>query len=227
MSLINEALKRAKEVQARPRASDHSSPPLQPVLEPASSNPVTWVIAAAAVLILFAAFWCFSLWWRGSRAVAPALVASARVANPAPKAVQPAPAAAPASAQTALAPAESTSANQAKTVSTNLSALTEAAPVTAAVETNLAVTALNEQTLSTNATPVAAAVDAPTSAADEAVLSTLKLQGIFYRAARPSALINGQALFIGDQIGGAKLIAVDRQSVRVLLNGRTNVVSMK
>jgi hypothetical protein len=56
--------------------------------------------------------------------------------------------------------------------------------------------------------------------------ANLKLQGIFYRANRASALINGQTLFVGDEIEGVRLVAVERQSVRLVQNGRTNVMKL-
>ena len=43
----------------------------------------------------------------------------------------------------------------------------------------------------------------------------LKVQGIFYREHDPSAIINGQTVMVGDRVGRAKVVAIERQSVTV------------
>jgi hypothetical protein len=52
----------------------------------------------------------------------------------------------------------------------------------------------------------------------------LTLQGIFYRPKNPSALINGRTLFVGDQIGEVKVIAIEQRSVKVELRGVVKVL---
>lgn len=48
----------------------------------------------------------------------------------------------------------------------------------------------------------------------------LKLQGIFYRLSRPSASINGKTVFIGDSVGGAKVVRIERQAVYLEMRGQ-------
>jgi hypothetical protein len=61
----------------------------------------------------------------------------------------------------------------------------------------------------------------------EDTLTDLKLQGIFYRLAKPSALIDGQVLYVGDEIEGARVTAIERQSVRLVQAGQTIVLKLR
>lgn len=47
----------------------------------------------------------------------------------------------------------------------------------------------------------------------------LRLQGIYYRPDRPSALINRRTLFVGDIIEGATVVAITPNSVTVEISG--------
>src|SRR4249919_1124431 len=72
MSLINEALKRAKQVQAPHSAVPLQEPALQPVFHPAPiRRPLNWLAPAAGAGIFLLALVFLVVWWRGSpRAVA-------------------------------------------------------------------------------------------------------------------------------------------------------------
>jgi hypothetical protein len=61
----------------------------------------------------------------------------------------------------------------------------------------------------------------------EAPLTFFKLQGIFFRMTNASALINGETLFAGDEIEGAKLVAIERHAVHLLSAGRTNILRLR
>jgi MSHA biogenesis protein MshK len=54
-----------------------------------------------------------------------------------------------------------------------------------------------------------------------------KLQGIFYSANNPSAIINGQTMKVGDEHGGLKLLEIKQRSVRVQSGGETRELTMK
>ena len=54
----------------------------------------------------------------------------------------------------------------------------------------------------------------------------LKVQGIFYRERDPSAIINGQTVSVGDHVGSAKVIAIERQSVTVEIAQERKVLSL-
>ena len=72
----------------------------------------------------------------------------------------------------------------------------------------------------TNVTPVA---ESP-----KAEPMTYQLQSIFYRARNPSAVINGKTVFLGERVGGAKVLAIDKDSVTILLpNRQTNILDLQ
>lgn len=51
----------------------------------------------------------------------------------------------------------------------------------------------------------------------------MKLQGIAYRKERPSALINGKTMFVGDHVGEAKIIVIDPSSTTLEIDGEFRV----
>jgi hypothetical protein len=71
--------------------------------------------------------------------------------------------------------------------------------------------------------PASPKIDAPASPS----FPEIKLQGIFYRLSKPTVLINGQTLGVGDVIEGAKIVKIDRQSVVVEMQGQRKVVIMR
>jgi hypothetical protein len=83
--------------------------------------------------------------------------------------------------------------------------------------------------------PAAAPVTAPTPNATPIALPAalepkpartfppVKLQGIAYRKERPSALINGKTMFVGEHVGEAKIIAIDPSSVTLEIEGEFRV----
>ncbi len=56
---------------------------------------------------------------------------------------------------------------------------------------------------------------------------SLKLQGIFYRNPNPAAIVNGQQIFVGDHVGQARVLAIDRQRVTFELPGEAEPVILK
>jgi hypothetical protein len=54
-----------------------------------------------------------------------------------------------------------------------------------------------------------------------------KLQGIFYRPANPSAVVNARTVFVGDRIANAKVKAIDHQSVTLEVGGETKVLTLQ
>ncbi len=55
----------------------------------------------------------------------------------------------------------------------------------------------------------------------------LRLQGIIYRQSNPSAIINGQPMFVGERIAGAKVVAITMNSVTLDVGGAEQVLAMR
>jgi hypothetical protein len=78
----------------------------------------------------------------------------------------------------------------------------------------------------TPAPPASAAESSQSTAAPEDPENTaFRLQGIFYRARKPSAVVNSKTVYIGDTIGGGKVTAIDRDSVTLLVEGEKKVLT--
>ncbi len=60
-----------------------------------------------------------------------------------------------------------------------------------------------------------------------AALPELKLEGIIYSRAKPSVVINHQTLFVGETVGDAKVVAIDRDSVTLECNGEKRVLTLR
>jgi len=54
----------------------------------------------------------------------------------------------------------------------------------------------------------------------------LRIQGIFYRERGASAIINGQSVSVGDHVGTAKIVAIERQSVTVEIADQRKVLTL-
>jgi hypothetical protein len=53
-----------------------------------------------------------------------------------------------------------------------------------------------------------------------------KLQAIVFSPARPSVMISGKTLFIGDKLNGFRVTAIDQESATLVGGGQTNVLSL-
>jgi hypothetical protein len=47
-----------------------------------------------------------------------------------------------------------------------------------------------------------------------------RLNGIIYTSVRPSAIVNGQTVNIGDQVGGATVVSIAPTTVTLQINGQ-------
>ncbi len=54
----------------------------------------------------------------------------------------------------------------------------------------------------------------------------LKVQGIFYRAKNPGAMINSKTVFVGDRVAEAKIVAIAQDSVTVEYAGQQKVLTL-
>jgi len=197
MSLINDALKRAKTAQQQAEVPAPSGPQLRPVEPPQAARhglglalPVTCVVIALLGLLL--------LWQlasnrgketQGSTVTGEGIAVAARTAAPAP-------------ATEITKPGSSAS----------------SAPATAAQPaSNVVTTGSVVADSSSNATSVAEAPPKP---------APLKLQGIVYNPTHPSATISGRTVFVGDRVGGFRVIAIGKDSATLVGGGQTNQLNL-
>jgi hypothetical protein len=245
MSLINDALRRAHQAQKKRADTPPLGVPLQPVdyQRRPKSRLVLWAVPGAA-LLLTAAGWFV---WQA--------VHSSAKPGPLPQRANVTAGNLPASSLPgALTPANSaaqTMPDKPK-LAINTNVVTRMNPRIEAAATRPATTSLQPPSVlppaneapRLAATPVASPAPAaaqfsaapnnasPPPAADpvpgpKASFPALKLQGIFFRLVNPTVLINGRTLRMGDRIAEAKIVAIKRQSVTLVFEGQTNVLTME
>jgi hypothetical protein len=207
MSLINDALRRAKDTQQEaplPPTPELPFRPVEPARQSARRGPGLLRPGALAVVALVALL--FAWQWaqkHDSTGSIEVNARTARIANaiPAPtSAAKPIPAAQPASLPS---PATGTSANLA------------ADTTPAATEAPLADPEKSEVTN-------AAAMTQPTPPKP----APLRLQAIVFNPKRPSAMISGKTLFVGDKLGALRVVAIGRENATLVGAGQTNVLSL-
>lgn len=223
MSLINEALKRAKQAHAENLPPRAPGPPLRPVEPEQSSSPRGFgallpiglaAVAVAGTVILF-------LMWKkdpaSATATAPMSVsAKTPAAGSSLNTVEP-----------SSAPAASTGANL---VSVPVSPSIQHTEHTAIVTNRSAL-----DPTGSSAGPTNAAV-APIENADSnhlagvtppPVPAPLKLQSIIFNPKRPSAMINGRILSVGDHLREFRVMSIRRDDVLLVGPGSTNLLSLE
>ena len=62
------------------------------------------------------------------------------------------------------------------------------------------------------------------TAEDLATIEALKLNGIVYNKKRPKALVNNQIVTAGDMVGRVKIVEIQKNFIKVELNGKTHDV---
>lgn len=211
MSLINDALKRAEAAQQHtpPPAADHL--PLRPVdpqvvVTHGVGLAMPLVFAAMALLLLFFA-WRF---YMDSHRAKDGLAVAARAETNQEVLTQSSPEPVPSTSPVASTPAP----QPAPVPSLAPTSATAPAPVpntTSATATNLA----------TSPAPTNQAV---TSDPPAPKLLPLKLQGVVYSKNRPSAVINGKTVFLGDKVREFRVIGIGLDTVVLGATDRTNVL---
>ncbi len=245
MSLINDALKRAKAAQKDVPAQIAAGLQLRPV-EP--ENPVRrgvgvaipFTLAAVALLVLLFV-WQYAPRKTAREGTQPGTSVSQPRARTLPE-TKPAAVAPQAPADIAAPKTVSPAGNPATQSATTLK--TTAVPTApgagqaaaAAPGSGIAVTGAEPAAMAVTAQPDASpAKSQPTVAAVQASSVTNvqppppkpavpRLQGIVFDPRRPSAVINGKTLFIGDRVAGFRLVALRADSATLVGNGQTNVL---
>ena len=199
MSLINDALKRAKAAQPQASQAPLNLPlrPVEPDQRHARHNLGLLLPVGLALVALLA---LFLVWrWAQSRQPVEAGEGAVRAVTPAVPAApvlpaEPAPAPAPVAAPP-VAPAPTPQAEP------------PAPPLAKVQETDAVAEA-----------PAPAPAPAPPKPAP------LRLQGILFNPQHPSAMINGKTLFVGDRLGDLRVLAIGQSSVTLANSARTNVL---
>ncbi len=231
MSLINDALKRARETQPPAAANSPASPPLRPVESAPATAPRSSVLlpalGTAAVLIAL-----FSAWqWLAHTS----LVKATSAQDPSHLSAQPA---APAnSSETGLAgnstgsspPSEQTTAPQIPSASSPVAPVAQASP-SSVVPTPPGPSASSTPPASADPTatanPSSDAANVAATAQTPPKPTPLRLQSIVYNPTRPSAMISGKVLFVGDRIGEFRVFAITAESATLVGAGHTNLLSL-
>ena len=209
MSLINDALKRAKQAQQQNPFGGQPTVPLYSVDYARRPNYfLRALVALLAVATLACSGWFFWKWWssRGERRSVVVAVNEAKAES--------------AAQLKARARPQSSPLKSAIRVSTNIVVRTNVA-VTPKLEAD-ARSAPTTASVSTSQTTAAAPAPASAPAAPPSPFADLKLRSIIYREDKPAAVINGDMLYVGDEILGARVVRIERSSVTVERKGDTN-----
>jgi hypothetical protein len=190
MSLINDALKQAKAAQPA-KAAPADGPALRPVDGARRSEGTGFLLPALVVVILALAVTLLWIWFHSS---GPAELAVRARTVPEKVQVQPVPAPEPVK-QVVEAPV----APQVKPFE----------PATNATVTTAVPSIPNTNDSAVDATNAVTVVPKPEP-------PTYKLQGIFYNPKRPSAMVSGKTVFVGDHVKGAKVISIQPESVTIM-----------
>jgi hypothetical protein len=189
MSLINDALQRAKTVQQihPPAVADLPLRPIEPAQQ--QTRGLGLVLPATLATVLLAGI--FS-WW---------LLNHASHAAKAPETTTPAPAPVP-----AVAPAKAIEPT-ATTVNKTIEPATAPVPASASAHEGAA----GNGTIAT----VEVAKPAP-----------LKLQAITFNPARPSAIVSGKTVFVGDRFREFRVLKIGVDSITLVNETQTNVLTL-
>lgn len=214
MSLINDALKRAK--QAQEQKSPSASPPQFRPVESAQRRSGFPILLAAATVVLLVGSGVLiglALQKRGATQTSAAVVQStAQPAQPASATPAAKPATTVAQQKTGASPAP---ANKAATQNSNV---TQSKPPEGGTPNGQAQAV--SKPVATGQVQQAAVQAAPPKPA------LPRLQGIFYRPDRPSAVLSGKVVLVGGSVGDFRVLAIQRNSVTIAGNGQTNVLTL-
>ena len=208
MSLINDALRRAKDAQQQTPPLPAPDLPFRPVDPAQAASRRSFSLLLPAALTIAALFLLIFVWeWTRAGGAATHSEVNARTAR-APHATTPASTLAtqPAPVQEPVSP-PSPATDAAAPVATDDTTAATNAPVADAQD--------SEGTNTTAMTPPAPPKPAP-----------LRLQAIIFTPRRPSAMISGRTLFIGDKLGDLRVVAIDKDSATLAGAGQTNILSL-
>jgi MSHA biogenesis protein MshK len=219
MSLINDALKRAGQSPAKPPGPAATAESMR-LAEPHQSVGLPRYFFPILLCVLCGALWFIARGWdarRRSVAIEPDVVrVQAREAEPATGVVVDPNPNANALAAASAPQNPTTPSNGAIPAHRNFSLNDDQA-------TPASASAIPD---SVDAVPAASSITAPAEPPAQTV-QIIRLQGIFYRTAGASAVINSQTVYVGDHVAGARVKAIQRGSVTLERDGQTQVLTLR
>lgn len=226
MSLINEALKRAKQAQAENAPTRPALPALRPVeaekvAQTKSFSPV-WPLGLATLglagLVVLFVIWKKDAAPRPGSGPAPIPV-SAKTSAPAPVVT------AADTAKTSVAPSRSDASIPPSSVATErLDTTSKTTDHTlSSSSTQMQVGATNFAVAATDTSDSNRLAVLPTAP----VPPPLKLQSIVFNPRQPSALISGHVVFVGDRLRDFRVMAIHRGDVLLVGQGITNTLALE
>jgi hypothetical protein len=215
MSLINDALKQAKQAQqeaAPPPAPNLQLRPIEPMQYTRRSVAFLWPASLVVVSLLLLFFV-----WQEARRIAPPppIELQARASTPAARAAAPQPTPAPAAPAPAVQPAPEPAP---AALPAPMAGSTDVVQIAAVPLTINPPVAINPDDGIPNPT-VTPQLPPPKPVPP-------KLQAIVLSPVRPSVMISGRTLFIGDKLEEMRVAAIDRESVTLVGAGKTNILSL-
>lgn len=60
----------------------------------------------------------------------------------------------------------------------------------------------------------------------QTVIPVVRLQGILWAPSRPAAILNGRTMFVGDSVSDITVVAISQRSATVVWGGKTNVLTL-
>lgn len=218
MSLVNDALKRAKEAQQQATPPPPSQMQFRPVEPGQQAQPGRGLIVPVSLAVV--AFLALVLVWRWTQGPRVAEPREARAVTRTDG--QPAAASQPASISAAVnTPAVQSAPSPLLQTESRPTHTPGIADTLAAIES------------APDGSPAAAKeqADEPTNSvamasAAQPKPAPLRLQAIVFNPKRPSALISGKTVFIGDKLGDARVVAIDQESATLISAGKTNLLSL-
>jgi len=81
--------------------------------------------------------------------------------------------------------------------------------------------------VATSPAATATNVPPPSVAPQPKAPPAFRLNGIFYTTVRPSAIVNGQTLQLGDEVDGATVVAIGRTTVTLQIDGQRKTYTLR
>jgi hypothetical protein len=245
MSLINDALKRVKAAQQQAAPSASVGPQLKPVEPPAPAVRQGVNLLLPGALAVVALLGLLLVWFvrnktpsvadtpvRAQMTSAAVPVVSATASSTPVSPTRPvstsrdsaAPSRAPVEEATRRPAAEAQKVSE----TTNNSGAAQGGSIESkpgGSQVALASSETNASSLSNGSSTAITATNA-IAQTEAPKLAPLKLQGITYDRRRPSAVISGRTVFVGDRLRDMRVVSIQADSATLVGQGRTNVLSL-